>query len=65
MTDFGVQRFRYMPSDLEFDTTRKCEAYCDMHAFVGQGDRHFHLYGKDHGADQARVRQASAKHKGR
>lgn len=56
-TDFGVQRFRWIPGILEYDITRKCEAYCDIASLVAQGDRHFCLSGRDLGAEFARTRQ--------
>jgi len=60
-TDFGVQRFRWIPGILEYDITRKCENYCDISSLVAQGDRHFCLCGQDLGAEVARARQVSKK----
>jgi len=60
-TGFGIQRFRWIPGLLDYDVTRKCEACCDIDSLVAQGDRHFHLYGRDRGAEAARQRQAQLK----
>lgn len=47
ITDFGVQRFRYVPGILEQRLDTKCTASCDRAVLEGQGDRHFTLMGKD------------------
>ena len=57
LTDFGVQRFRYLPGILESDTERMCRDNCDYVNLIGQGDRHFNLHGRDLGAEAARLRQ--------
>jgi molybdopterin/thiamine biosynthesis adenylyltransferase len=57
MFDFGVQRYRYIPGTLESDTERRCHAGCENIKLVGQGDKYFHLYGRDLGAEAARIRQ--------
>lgn len=57
INNFGIQRYRYVPGILDYDVTKQCEPHCDMHKFIGQGDRHFHLFGNDCGADAARERQ--------
>lgn len=56
-TNFGVQRFRWLPGRMDFDVERKCEPYCDISSLVAQGDRFFQLFGRDIGAERARVRQ--------
>jgi molybdopterin/thiamine biosynthesis adenylyltransferase len=62
--DYGIQRFRSNIGTLEYDVERECNASCGMDALVAQGDRHFHLYGKDQGAEIARQRQRNgAKHR--
>jgi molybdopterin-synthase adenylyltransferase len=58
-TDFGIQRFRWLPGILDYDLSRKCELYCDIHTLVAHGDKHFSLYGRDLGAEQARARQSA------
>jgi hypothetical protein len=58
-TEFGVQRFRWIPGVLEYDLTRKCESSCDVSSLVAQGDRYFCLAGPDAGAEAARNRQRS------
>jgi molybdopterin/thiamine biosynthesis adenylyltransferase len=57
-TDFGVQRFRWLPGRLDSDLSRKCKDYCDIDSLVAQGDRHFCLCGRDLGAEAARARQS-------
>jgi molybdopterin/thiamine biosynthesis adenylyltransferase len=60
ISDFGIQRFRYQPGILDADVERACEADCEYVSLTGQGDRHFHLYGRDLGAEAARHRQAES-----
>lgn len=57
ITDFGVQRYRYQPGILEADVERVCKADCEYVQIIGHGDRYFHLYGRDLGAEAARIRQ--------
>lgn len=58
ITDFGVQRFRYMPGHLESDTARKCQPSCFCAYLIARGDKDFCLAGTDLGAAKARARQA-------
>lgn len=58
ITDFGVQRFRYMPGHLESDTGRKCQSSCFCNYLTARGDKDFCLTGTDLGAIKARERQA-------
>jgi molybdopterin-synthase adenylyltransferase len=58
-SEFGIQRFRWIPGILDYDLSRVCEPYCDISSLVAQGDRHFCLHGRDLGAEKARVRQSS------
>lgn len=62
-TDFGVQRFRWIPGLLDYNLKRKCEPYCDMNSLVASGDRNFRLSGQDLGAEAARKRQATTNSK--
>lgn len=57
--DFGIQRYRYMPGVLESETQCTCRANCGISNFIAQGDRYFHLYGRDLGAEAARQRQSN------
>jgi len=57
--DFGVQRFRYNPGIMESNTERCCRPSCMTAALTATGDSHFHLFGKDIGAEEARLRQKS------
>ncbi len=57
ITDFGVQRFRYMPGHLESDTGRKCHPSCFCSYLTARGDKDFTLWGADLGAEKARERQ--------
>jgi molybdopterin/thiamine biosynthesis adenylyltransferase len=47
ITDFGVQRFRYVPGILEQQGAGQCLQGCDRSELLGQGDRHFTLVGSD------------------
>jgi len=58
-TDFGVQRYRWIPGILDYDVTRSCHPFCDMNSLVSQGDHHFVLFGRDLGAESARRRQST------
>lgn len=57
ITDFGIQRFRYIPGILDTDTEQICKPNCEYVNLIGQGDRYFSLYGKDLAAEAARLRQ--------
>lgn len=57
INDFGVQRYRYLPGNIEFDLERTCRKDCDRLELEAQGDRHFSLMGRDLGAKMARERQ--------
>lgn len=59
INDFGVQRYRYIPGVLESDTQCTCRTNCEMSNLIAQGDRYFHLYGRDLGAESARQRQSN------
>ena len=54
ISDFGVQRFRYVPGVLEQQYAPSCAEACDRAALTGFGDRHFNLYGHDHAAELSR-----------
>jgi hypothetical protein len=58
-SEFGIQRFRWIPGIMDYDMSRVCEPYCDIALLVAQGDRHFCLCGRDLGAEAARARQSS------
>jgi molybdopterin/thiamine biosynthesis adenylyltransferase len=58
MTDFGIQRFRYIPGILEQLEAPQCEPHCDRGKQVGIGDRDFTVYGRDLAAEQARARHS-------
>jgi len=58
-SEFGIQRFRWIPGIMDYDLSRVCEPYCDINSLVAQGDRHFCLFGRDLGAEAARARQSS------
>lgn len=55
VTDFGVQRYRYHPGIVEQLPTVQCRTHCDQNNFVGQGDRHFTLVGRDFAAERSRL----------
>jgi hypothetical protein len=55
--DFGIQRYRYWPGNMETDSERTCNEGCDCATLIGQGDRYFSLFGRDPGAELARSRQ--------
>jgi hypothetical protein len=57
MTDFGVQRYRYLPGTIESDVERTCRPDCGYVELTGQGDSHFQLFGRDLAAELARERQ--------
>jgi molybdopterin/thiamine biosynthesis adenylyltransferase len=52
--DFGVQRFRYNPGIMELDIERRCKSGCEVESLVAQGDRFFHLFGRDLAAEKTR-----------
>ena len=58
---FGVQRYRYIPGTLEIDTEQACRPDCDYLSLTAEGDRYFTLYGRDFGAENARLRQSQFK----
>jgi len=57
ITDFGVQRYRYIPGIVETDTERRCYETCETVKLIAQGDRHFYLFGTDIAAEHARRRR--------
>lgn len=57
ISNFGIQRYRYLPGTLETDTEGLCRSDCDYQALTAQGDRYFELHGRDFGAEKARKRQ--------
>ncbi|GAB7024932.1 ThiF family adenylyltransferase [Geotalea toluenoxydans] len=57
ISDFGIQRYRYIPGNIEVDVERKCKDGCDCQELEGHGDRNFSLCGRDIGAEKARERQ--------
>ncbi|HEX5886311.1 MAG TPA: ThiF family adenylyltransferase [Pyrinomonadaceae bacterium] len=57
MTDFGVQRYRYLPGTIETDVERTCRTSCEYVELTAQGDRYFQVYGRDLSAEAARERQ--------
>ena len=59
MTDFGVQRYRYLPGILESDTQRRCRDGCFTKELVASGDTSFTLAGRDLTAERVR-REAEA-----
>lgn len=54
IADFGIQRFRYVPGMLE-SWGAQCAKDCDSPTLVAQGDRHFHLFGRDIAAERSRA----------
>ena len=56
--DYGIQRFRSNIGTLEYDVEKECNPNCGMEALIAQGDRSFHLYGRDRAAESARLRQS-------
>lgn len=60
MSNFGVQRFRYVPGLIDqIETT--CNVSCHSRELIAAGDSHFSLMGRDLGAEGARARQAVVK----
>ena len=59
--DFGVQRYRYIPGFMESDTERVCKSTCECKDLIAQGDRHFHLYGKDFAAEDKRTKKPDSR----
>lgn len=57
IANFGVQRYRYLAGELEYDLTRACGPTCIHQKMIGLGDRHFTLAGQDSTAEAARRRQ--------
>lgn len=54
ITDFGAQRFRYVPGIMERLPERSCDPGCDRAKLVAQGDRYFNLVGRDLAAERSR-----------
>jgi len=54
ISDFGIQRYRYIPGIIESDTERQCRESCETVKLIAQGGRYFHLHGRDLSAEQAR-----------
>jgi len=52
--DFGVQRYRYNPGVMESDIERRCKSGCEVESLLAQGDRFFHLFGRDFAAEKSR-----------
>jgi molybdopterin/thiamine biosynthesis adenylyltransferase len=61
ISDFGVQRFRYIPGILEQLPPVGCKPWCDSPKLAGQGDRYFNLIGRDIAAERARAEGIQAK----
>jgi molybdopterin/thiamine biosynthesis adenylyltransferase len=55
--NYGIQRFRSNIGNLDYDIEKQCNSACGMKDLIAQGDRHFRLYGKDKGAELARIHQ--------
>lgn len=58
ITDFGVQRYRYNPGIMDQDILRVCNEDCGFVSLTAEGDKHFEIFGRDYGAEAARVRQS-------
>ena len=56
-SDFGVQRFRYIPGIIDSIDNYSCRFDCNVKQILATGDRFFTLSGKDITANAARVRQ--------
>jgi len=54
VTDFGVQRYRYIPGFVEQLTRRDCSPGCIQAELVARGDRDFCLAGRDLAAERER-----------
>jgi molybdopterin/thiamine biosynthesis adenylyltransferase len=54
ISDFGIQRYRYIPGIVDSDIEKECKSDCMSKSFVAQGDRYFSLHGLDIGAEAAR-----------
>jgi molybdopterin/thiamine biosynthesis adenylyltransferase len=54
VTDFGVQRYRYIPGFVEQLTQRDCSPGCMQAELVARGDRDFCLAGRDLAAERER-----------
>jgi molybdopterin-synthase adenylyltransferase len=61
VTDFGVQRYRYLPGILDQLPTPQCKPYCDQHNLIGQGDRFFTLVGRDLAAERSGAGQRATR----
>ncbi|HYT05448.1 MAG TPA: ThiF family adenylyltransferase [Gemmatimonadales bacterium] len=64
VTDFGVQRYRYLPGILEQLPATACKPHCDQDELVGQGDRHFILIGRDLAAERSRTESTDKESQG-
>lgn len=58
LDSFGVQRFHFVAGLMESDDSRRCASTCDIAHLIARGDSYFHLVGRDHSAETARVRQS-------
>ncbi|MFN0279338.1 MAG: HesA/MoeB/ThiF family protein [Pyrinomonadaceae bacterium] len=56
-SDFGIQRFRYIPGIIDSIEANSCRLECHVQQLLATGDRHFTLMGQDLTANAARVRQ--------
>lgn len=59
ISDFGVQRYRYVPGILEQLQPTACKPACDRNASVAIGDKYFHLVGRDLTAERSRQQSPS------
>lgn len=55
--NYGIQRYRSNIGTLDYDVEKKCGPNCGMPDLIAHGDHYFHLYGRDKGAELARLRQ--------
>lgn len=55
ISDFGIQRFRYVPGILDQIPMPTCQPWCERPQTAGSGDHHFNLIGRDLGAERARA----------
>lgn len=58
-SDFGIQRFRFIPGIIDTIETENCKSDCHSYRLVATGDKHFTLFGRDLTAEAARLRQKS------
>lgn len=57
ITDFGIQRYRYIPGIVDYDVERQCVPGCEVVRSLSRGDADYSLFGRDLGAEAARRRQ--------